>query len=181
MANPCSESSAVTVSDKSSLIQPWYQQDSDLTSVVIDCRQVLPSLRYFGARLAPIGEHELASFDRHEAPASPEQEPAIALLPDVTSGFLGNLGLAADTAEGWQIHPRLTSAKPTEGGLCLVAQCTTTGLRVTYELALDQATGVLQLQCTVANTSEAPLTLHCLLYTSPSPRDKRQSRMPSSA
>ena len=27
----------------------------------------------------------------------------------------------------------------------------------------------------------APLTLSCLLYTSPSPRDKRQSRMPSSA
>ena len=25
------------------------------------------------------------------------------------------------------------------------------------------------------------LFLHCLLYTSPSPRDKRQSRMPSSA
>ena len=25
------------------------------------------------------------------------------------------------------------------------------------------------------------LTSHCLLYTSPSPRDKRQSRMPSSA
>ena len=34
------------------------------------------------------------------------------------------------------------------------------------------------------NESEAPLTLNeniCLLYTSPSPRDKRQSRMPSSA
>ena len=26
-----------------------------------------------------------------------------------------------------------------------------------------------------------PLKYHCLLYTSPSPRDKRQSRMPSSA
>ena len=26
-----------------------------------------------------------------------------------------------------------------------------------------------------------PLVLFCLLYTSPSPRDKRQSRMPSSA
>ena len=28
---------------------------------------------------------------------------------------------------------------------------------------------------------DGPLGLHCLLYTSPSPRDKRQSRMPSSA
>ena len=29
--------------------------------------------------------------------------------------------------------------------------------------------------------AEGDLTLVCLLYTSPSPRDKRQSRMPSSA
>ena len=31
------------------------------------------------------------------------------------------------------------------------------------------------------DTSEAKESLDCLLYTSPSPRDKRQSRMPSSA
>ena len=31
------------------------------------------------------------------------------------------------------------------------------------------------------NDSQAPLVNICLLYTSPSPRDKRQSRMPSSA
>ena len=36
------------------------------------------------------------------------------------------------------------------------------------------------------NETTVPITLehmiyHCLLYTSPSPRDKRQSRMPSSA
>ena len=30
-------------------------------------------------------------------------------------------------------------------------------------------------------TAEAVRTVPCLLYTSPSPRDKRQSRMPSSA
>ena len=30
-------------------------------------------------------------------------------------------------------------------------------------------------------TNQAIQVLHCLLYTSPSPRDKRQSRMPSSA
>ena len=29
--------------------------------------------------------------------------------------------------------------------------------------------------------NDEPLTYTCLLYTSPSPRDKRQSRMPSSA
>ena len=31
------------------------------------------------------------------------------------------------------------------------------------------------------NTSSGPSIITCLLYTSPSPRDKRQSRMPSSA
>ena len=34
---------------------------------------------------------------------------------------------------------------------------------------------------TTASGREVALRLHCLLYTSPSPRDKRQSRMPSSA
>ena len=34
---------------------------------------------------------------------------------------------------------------------------------------------------TASGASEARLKMHCLLYTSPSPRDKRQSRMPSSA
>ena len=32
-----------------------------------------------------------------------------------------------------------------------------------------------------AHECEHVLQAHCLLYTSPSPRDKRQSRMPSSA
>jgi len=32
---------------------------------------------------------------------------------------------------------------------------------------------------TITNTGDAPLT--CLLYTSPSPRDRTRSRMPSSA
>jgi alpha-galactosidase len=170
MAKPYSEPPAVIVSDSSSQIQSWYQIDSELASVILDCRQGVPSLLYYGARLAAIGEHELASFDRHEAPASPEKEPTIALLPDVTSGFLGNLGLAADTAEGWQIHPRLTSVELTEDGLCLVAHCSTTGLRVTYELALDQTTGVLKLQCAVANTSEARLSLHQCAITQALPQ-----------
>ena len=33
----------------------------------------------------------------------------------------------------------------------------------------------------VCNRIDTPLDIFCLLYTSPSPRDKRQSRMPSSA
>ena len=37
------------------------------------------------------------------------------------------------------------------------------------------------LTATKANTADTELITTCLLYTSPSPRDKRQSRMPSSA
>ena len=33
----------------------------------------------------------------------------------------------------------------------------------------------------LAGLAATPVTITCLLYTSPSPRDKRQSRMPSSA
>ena len=36
-------------------------------------------------------------------------------------------------------------------------------------------------ELTEFNVEAAELTKGCLLYTSPSPRDKRQSRMPSSA
>ena len=38
-----------------------------------------------------------------------------------------------------------------------------------------------RLKALTAGLSEAPPNSTCLLYTSPSPRDKRQSRMPSSA
>ena len=37
------------------------------------------------------------------------------------------------------------------------------------------------LKADIENYSDAELIDFCLLYTSPSPRDKRQSRMPSSA
>ncbi|HBO54725.1 MAG TPA: hypothetical protein DD664_06540 [Janibacter terrae] len=49
-------------------------------------------------------------------------------------------------------------------GLCLVA-----GLYFTIRTRLVQVLGI------------PDMVKHCLLYTSPSPRDKRQSRMPSSA
>ena len=41
--------------------------------------------------------------------------------------------------------------------------------------------GVTNLNTTNVNVSGVVTATTCLLYTSPSPRDKRQSRMPSSA
>ena len=47
-------------------------------------------------------------------------------------------------------------------------------------VVVDDATYLSELHIPVAD-GPGPLFLTCLLYTSPSPRDKRQSRMPSSA
>ena len=58
------------------------------------------------------------------------------------------------------------------------------GLAVANSLAAIEA-GARQVECTINGLGEragnAALEEVCLLYTSPSPRDKRQSRMPSSA
>ena len=43
------------------------------------------------------------------------------------------------------------------------------------------AAGTLYVQSRTPETVTQPTAQPCLLYTSPSPRDKRQSRMPSSA
>ena len=48
-----------------------------------------------------------------------------------------------------------------------------------YKLAEDKSYGVDRTATLIANARKQ--YANCLLYTSPSPRDKRQSRMPSSA
>ena len=45
----------------------------------------------------------------------------------------------------------------------------------------DQDAKIADLQRQVDELKAMVQAMHCLLYTSPSPRDKRQSRMPSSA
>ena len=46
----------------------------------------------------------------------------------------------------------------------------------------NPATGEVQAKVPLASEEEMQMAVQvCLLYTSPSPRDKRQSRMPSSA
>ena len=56
--------------------------------------------------------------------------------------------------------------------------------RLIEQRGQDQRERELLLQIVQNNESHRPVTVQetvCLLYTSPSPRDKRQSRMPSSA
>ena len=47
--------------------------------------------------------------------------------------------------------------------------------------ALNEDFSALELTLEQAMGSDAPLRWDCLLYTSPSPRDRQKSRMPSSA
>ena len=55
----------------------------------------------------------------------------------------------------------------------------TTSAGLAFSLGRPDAEGALSLEDTLDNAGE--IVDACLLYTSPSPRDKRQSRMPSSA
>ena len=48
-------------------------------------------------------------------------------------------------------------------------------------LSTDQQTTLVDFLALLAHWNKAFNLTACLLYTSPSPRDKRQSRMPSSA
>ena len=54
---------------------------------------------------------------------------------------------------------------------------------ITGKIRLSHNTTVFQAEIIAIKEAVKTLSLHhnCLLYTSPSPRDKRQSRMPSSA
>ena len=59
------------------------------------------------------------------------------------------------------------------------------GLRIQYDIALDPLSHVLSAKSIVTNLGNHEISIDwcsaCLLYTSPSPRDQRGSRMPSSA
>ena len=58
----------------------------------------------------------------------------------------------------------------------VVLDTETTGLDIANDHRIIEIAGV-----ELVNRKLTKNSYHCLLYTSPSPRDKRQSRMPSSA
>ena len=90
---------------ENSKFQPFYQLINADISVLIDCRQRLPAIAYIGPRLERFDAADLALLDRHEAPAALPEEPPIALLPDITSGWLGHPGIAVRRGrQGWQLH-----------------------------------------------------------------------------
>ena len=75
-----------------------------------------------------------------------------------------------------------TSAK--DDGFSGTVKDTFSGDGSTVEFTLSQTSSTNDAEVLVGNVQQEPIiaySISCLLYTSPSPRDKRQSRMPSSA
>ena len=109
------------------------------------------------------------------------------VLTAAGSAFITPLTLQA--VSGQPVHEELLSAQAESGmghielarwaDLILVAPCTADFMaRLAHGLAGD-----LLGACCLATRVPIAIApaMNCLLYTSPSPRDKRQSRMPSSA
>ena len=134
---------------------PCYQLANESTSLVIDCRHRLPALMYFGPRVARLVPDYLDLLDRGEAPASPAQSAPIALLPDVTSGFLGSPGIALHRDNRcWQLHPELQAvSQPSSRQLILEAGCRATQVSLRYLIALDAELPVFSIAVQVINDS----------------------------
>lgn len=144
---------------ENSEFQPFYQLNNSDTSVLVDCRQRLPVIFYVGPRLEHFDVANLALLDRHEAPASLPAEPPIALLPDITSGWLGHPGIAVRRGlQGWQLHCVLQRVSQSQcDGLVLTATCAVTQVSVLYELALPAAGNALSIAVTVVNDSSSEM------------------------
>ena len=144
---------------ENSKFQPFYQLINADISVLIDCRQRLPAIAYIGPRLERFDAADLALLDRHEAPASLPEEPPIALLPDITSGWLGHPGIAVRRGrQGWQLHSVLQQvSQPQSDRLVLIATCAMTQVSVRYELTLPTAGAALSIAVTVVNDSSSEM------------------------
>ena len=90
----------------------------------------------------------------------------------LNSVSFGSFGTPHGTVQAAIMRPSLST---TNGGLTVLSDLDLAGLvDVGWEIQVPVATNGFVLNAT-------PQISFCLLYTSPSPRDKRQSRMPSSA
>ena len=81
----------------------------------------------------------------------------------------------------WQDHRFAEAVRLGSQQHELVVYSTDTCPYCAHARAWLNAQGARWRECDVEHDAACQQAYHCLLYTSPSPRDKRQSRMPSSA
>ena len=133
----------------------------------------VPSARFMGGREFEMimGGHAFAS-NANDANAVLAHD--LMLLPSVTA----NTGPFQGQQMAWHGAP-----PPKGSGLRAVALSYYLAMMTDTCLRLTAAQGPTIVEGPFAKNSHFLSMLHaaCLLYTSPSPRDKRQSRMPSSA
>ena len=146
-----------TMGSNNSVIQPFYHVTNGVASVLVDCRQRLPTIVYVGSGLVSVDQADLTLFDRHEAPASLPTETPIALLPDTTSGWLGHPGIAVRRGrQGWQLQAILQEVSQAQGdALVLLAACSVTQISLRFELALAAASTALSIRVMVTNDSRS--------------------------
>ena len=98
-----------------------------------------------------------------------------------TQHWLDNPGLDDPALTDWSSLPFVTIDNPDSRDLdqALLIEQTSSGYRVRYALA--DAAYYIRPESALFQEALRRGTTFCLLYTSPSPGDKRQSRMPSSA
>ena len=94
-------------------------------------------------------------------------------LSNYRMSMTGRTSYPLDTSYLYDTANRLTEARyPAQYGMA-------GNPRKTVKTTYDQTSRLKDLK--VNNATQMDQISYCLLYTSPSPRDKRQSRMPSSA
>ena len=108
-------------------------------------------------------------------PPAPGDHPGPRVHPALHTRFCTLVGVRypiVQTGMGWVAGPRLVAATAEAGGLGILASATMTYPELVA--AIDE----------VRSRTDRPFGVNmrtCLLYTSPSPRDRQKSRMPSSA
>ena len=133
------------------------------SSLVLDCRQSLPSFLYWGKRLHKEVDLEslaVLSF-RQEAPSSSAKEVALSLTPTIGQGFSGHPGLTlSGSKDEWGTLPLLTKIdNPNSQQATLTSTDSHRHVQLIHEITLDNETDVLSVQTKVKNKGDASLNV----------------------
>ena len=180
----------------------WWANAAGVTASAFDCHQTLRGLRTLALRLDAAEKNALAIAKFLETQDAVTRvyypglrsDPGHTLVHAQQSGpgamlsfeVKGGLGAATRFCETLKIFGLAASLGGVESLICLPETMTHRGMEETARRAAGISDSLLRVSVGIESESDLIADLStgfssCLLYTSPSPRDKRQSRMPSSA